>query len=102
MTNDFKKEFSDLPPLVFSACNFNNVILLFNTLLVQPAAAKDAAPCIIFIDEFDSVGAKRTNSTEHPYANQTVNQLLNELDGFKQNKGIVVMGATNKVENLDK
>jgi len=66
------------------------------------AAAKAAAPCIIFIDEFDSIGAKRTNSTVHPYANQTVNQLLNELDGFKQNEGIVVMGATNKVENLDK
>jgi len=65
-------------------------------------SAKEAAPCIVFIDEFDSVGAKRTNSVVHPYANQTVNQLLNEMDGFAQNEGIIVMGATNKVNNLDK
>ncbi|XP_005108937.1 ATP-dependent zinc metalloprotease YME1L isoform X2 [Aplysia californica] len=65
-------------------------------------AAKEQAPCIIFIDEFDSVGAKRTSSAIHPYANQTVNQLLNEMDGFQQNEGIIVMGATNKVDNMDK
>jgi len=44
-------------------------------------AAKDRAPCVIFIDEIDSVGAKRTNSVLHPYANQTINQLLSEMDG---------------------
>jgi len=65
-------------------------------------AAKQQAPCIIFIDEFDSVGAKRTNSAIHPNANQTVNQLLSEMDGFQQNEGIIVMGATNKVDNMDK
>ncbi|GFS19427.1 ATP-dependent zinc metalloprotease YME1L1 [Elysia marginata] len=65
-------------------------------------AAKEQAPCIIFIDEFDSVGAKRTSSAIHPYANQTVNQLLNEMDGFQQNEGIIVMGATNKVDDMDK
>ncbi|GFO39444.1 ATP-dependent Zinc metalloprotease ftsh, partial [Plakobranchus ocellatus] len=66
------------------------------------SAAKEQAPCIIFIDEFDSVGAKRTSSAIHPYANQTVNQLLNEMDGFQQNEGIIVMGATNKVDDMDK
>ncbi|XP_059146546.1 ATP-dependent zinc metalloprotease YME1 homolog [Physella acuta] len=66
------------------------------------SAAKEQAPCIIFIDEFDSVGAKRTSSAIHPYANQTVNQLLSEMDGFQQNEGIIVMGATNKVDNMDK
>jgi hypothetical protein len=45
-------------------------------------AAKDRAPCVIFIDEIDSVGAKRTNSVLHPYANQTINQLLSEMDGW--------------------
>lgn len=50
-------------------------------------AAKDRAPCVIFIDEIDSVGAKRTNSVLHPYANQTINQLLSEMDGFHQNEG---------------
>lgn len=51
-------------------------------------AAKDRAPCVIFIDEIDSVGAKRTNSVLHPYANQTINQLLSEMDGFHQNEGL--------------
>ncbi|QQP57596.1 ATPdependent zinc metalloprotease YME1 -like protein [Caligus rogercresseyi] len=46
------------------------------------AAAKAKAPCVIFIDEIDSVGSTRTSSAYHPYANQTVNQLLSEMDGF--------------------
>ena len=64
--------------------------------------AKLRAPCVIFIDEIDSVGQKRTNSVVHPYANQTINQLLTEMDGFKQNEGVVVIGATNRREDLDK
>ena len=50
----------------------------------------------------DSVGAKRTSSTLHPYANQTINQLLSEMDGFKENEGIIVLGATNRKDQLDK
>uniref|UniRef100_A0A224X8H8 Putative atp-dependent zinc metalloprotease yme1 n=1 Tax=Panstrongylus lignarius TaxID=156445 RepID=A0A224X8H8_9HEMI len=65
-------------------------------------AAKDRAPCVIFIDEIDSVGAKRTNSVLHPYANQTINQLLSEMDGFHQNDGVIVLGATNRRDDLDK
>jgi len=65
-------------------------------------AAKMRAPCVIFIDEMDSVGAKRTSSTLHPYANQTINQLLSEMDGFKENEGIIVLGATNRRDQLDK
>jgi len=64
-------------------------------------AAKERAPCVIFIDEIDSVGAKRTNSVLHPYANQTINQLLSEMDGFQQNEGVIVLGATNRREDLD-
>lgn len=64
-------------------------------------AAKDRAPCVIFIDEIDSVGAKRTNSVLHPYANQTINQLLSEMDGFHQNEGVIVLGATNRRDDLD-
>lgn len=56
---------------------------------------------MIFIDEIDSVGAKRTNSVLHPYANQTINQLLSEMDGFQQNEGVIVLGATNRREDLD-
>ncbi len=51
-------------------------------------AAKMRAPCVIFIDEIDSVGAKRSSSVLHPYANQTINQLLAEMDGFHQNEGL--------------
>lgn len=64
-------------------------------------AAKERAPCVIFIDEIDSVGAKRTNSSLHPYANQTINQLLAEMDGFHQNEGVIVLGATNRRDDLD-
>lgn len=66
------------------------------------STAKARAPCVIFIDEIDSVGAKRTNSVLHPYANQTINQLLSEMDGFRQNDGVIVLGATNRREDLDK
>jgi ATP-dependent metalloprotease len=65
-------------------------------------AAKARAPCVVFIDEIDSVGSKRTNSVLHPYANQTINQLLAEMDGFVQNEGVIVLGATNRREDLDK
>ena len=65
-------------------------------------AAKERAPCVIFLDEIDSVGGKRSSSDLHPYANQTINQLLNEMDGFVSNEGVIVLGATNMVGHLDK
>ncbi|ULT99881.1 hypothetical protein L3Y34_000862 [Caenorhabditis briggsae] len=64
--------------------------------------AKARAPCIIFIDEIDSVGSKRVSNSIHPYANQTINQLLSEMDGFTRNEGIIVIAATNRVDDLDK
>lgn len=66
------------------------------------STAKLKAPCVVFIDEIDSVGAKRSNSVLHPYANQTINQLLTEMDGFRQNEGVIVLGATNRRDDLDK
>ena len=65
------------------------------------ANAKAKAPCLIFIDEIDSVGGRRSKSAIHPYANQTINQLLNEMDGFHSNEGIIVLGATNRRDDLD-
>ena len=65
------------------------------------AAARAKAPCVIFIDEIDSVGSTRTNSAIHPHANQTINQLLAEMDGFQKNEGVIVLGATNRRETLD-
>ncbi|CAF0725384.1 unnamed protein product [Didymodactylos carnosus] len=64
-------------------------------------AAKARTPCVIFIDEIDSVGAKRTSSQLHPYANQTINQLLAEMDGFDKNEGIILLAATNRRDYLD-
>lgn len=64
-------------------------------------AAREKAPCVIFIDEIDSVGSTRTNSAVHPHANQTINQLLAEMDGFQKNEGVIVLGATNRRETLD-
>jgi ATP-dependent metalloprotease len=64
--------------------------------------AKQRTPCVIFIDEIDSIGGKRSSSMFHPYANQTVNQLLSEMDGFNQNEGVIVIGATNRANDLDK
>ena len=56
------------------------------------AAAKAKAPCVLFIDEIDTCGAKRTSSQLHPYANQTINQLLAEMDGFNKSEGVIVLG----------
>ncbi|XP_035026358.1 ATP-dependent zinc metalloprotease YME1L1b isoform X2 [Hippoglossus stenolepis] len=62
---------------------------------------KANAPCVIFIDELDSVGGKRVESPMHPYSRQTINQLLAEMDGFKPNEGVIIIGATNFPEALD-
>jgi len=64
------------------------------------AAARQHAPCIVFIDEIDAVGSKRS-SRDQTGIRMTLNQLLVELDGFEQNQGIVVICATNLPESLD-
>ncbi|KAI0699712.1 ATP-dependent metallopeptidase Hfl [Cytidiella melzeri] len=64
------------------------------------AAARKKQPAIIFIDELDAVGGKRSHR-ESQYMRQTLNQMLVELDGFLQNEGIIVIGATNFPESLD-
>ncbi len=66
--------------------------------LFQQAAK--VAPCIIFIDEIDAVG--RNRDARYSYNDQTLNQLLGEIDGFDSSKGVVILAATNRPEILDK
>jgi cell division protease FtsH len=65
--------------------------------------AKQNAPCIVFIDEIDAVGRERGAGIGggNDEREQTLNQLLTEMDGFKENKGVIVVGATNRVDILD-
>merc|ERR1711892_1294577 len=66
--------------------------------------ARKNAPCIIFIDEIDAVGRQRGGSGAggNDEREQTLNQILVEMDGFDGNPGIITMGATNRVDILDK
>lgn len=64
--------------------------------------AKGKAPCIIFIDEIDAIGKKRDASlSTNDEREQTLNQLLSEMDGFEGNTGVVILAATNRPESLD-
>lgn len=65
--------------------------------------AKAKSPCIIFIDEIDTIGRERGSGigNANDEKEQTLNQLLTELDGFNKNSGIIVLGATNRVDILD-
>lgn len=66
--------------------------------------AQEKAPCIVFIDEIDAIGKKRDSSGigGNDEREQTLNQLLTEMDGFDSSKGVVILGATNRPETLDK
>ncbi|WP_442342092.1 ATP-dependent zinc metalloprotease FtsH [Dialister hominis] len=65
--------------------------------------AKEKAPCIVFIDEIDAIGQKRgaTSIGGNDEREQTLNQLLTEMDGFEENTGVIILAATNRPESLD-
>ena len=64
--------------------------------------AKEKAPCIVFIDEIDAIGKKREgNFNGNDEREQTLNQLLTEMDGFEGNTGVIILAATNRPESLD-
>ena len=64
--------------------------------------AKEKAPCIVFIDEIDAIGKKRDGQmTSNDEREQTLNQLLTEMDGFEGNNGVIILAATNRPESLD-
>ena len=65
--------------------------------------AKEKAPCIVFIDEIDAIGQKRNSGAYggNDEREQTLNQLLTEMDGFENNNGVIILAATNRPESLD-
>ena len=64
--------------------------------------AKEKAPCIVFIDEIDAIGKKRDGQLAgNDEREQTLNQLLTEMDGFESNNGVIILAATNRPESLD-
>ncbi len=65
--------------------------------------AKEKAPCIVFIDEIDAIGGKRNSGSigGNDEREQTLNQLLTEMDGFEGNNGVIILAATNRPESLD-
>lgn len=66
--------------------------------------AKEKAPCIVFIDEIDAIGQKRSSGGAYggnDEREQTLNQLLTEMDGFESNNGVIILAATNRPESLD-
>lgn len=65
--------------------------------------AKEKAPCIVFIDEIDAIGQKRSGGAYggNDEREQTLNQLLTEMDGFESNNGVIILAATNRPESLD-
>lgn len=65
------------------------------------ASARKNAPCIIFIDELDAIGGRRDAASQHSEQRQTINALLAEMDGFSGSENVLVIAATNRIEDLD-
>lgn len=64
-------------------------------------AARDSAPCIVFFDEIDSIGVKRDGRQGNSESDQTINALLQEMDGFTGREGVFIIAATNRADKLD-
>ena len=98
---------ADVPFFTLSGSEFVEMFVGVGAARVRDLfeQAKDKAPCIIFIDELDAVGRSRAGATGfvggHDEREQTLNQLLAEMDGFDSSKGVILMAATNRPEVLD-
>ena len=96
---------ANVPFFYISAANFGEMFVGVGAARVRDMfeKAKASAPCIIFIDELDAVGRKRGTGLGggHDEREQTLNQLLTEMDGFEPNKGIILLAATNRPDVLD-
>src|SRR2546429_650082 len=98
---------ADVPFFTLSGSEFVEMFVGVGAARVRDLfeQARDKAPCIIFIDELDAIGKSRAGSTGfiggHDEREQTLNQLLAEMDGFDSSKGVIIMAATNRPEVLD-
>lgn len=94
---------ADVPFFFMSGSEFDEVYVGVGAKRVRALfnAARAKAPAIVFIDELDAIGGKR-NERDAAYVKQTLNQLLTELDGFSQQSGVIILGATNFPQLLDK
>lgn len=93
---------ADVPYFSISGSDFVEMYVGLGAKRVRELfkTARKNAPCIIFIDEIDAVGTKRGNGNDSE-KDQTINALLNELDGFNGSEGIIVITATNRLDTLD-
>ncbi|MBQ8294082.1 MAG: ATP-dependent zinc metalloprotease FtsH [Alphaproteobacteria bacterium] len=95
---------ANVPFFAASGSDFSGIIVGLGVAKIKEIfeMAKRNAPCILFIDEIDAIGQKRsTHSYNDQDREQTLNQLLIEMDGFANESGIIVIGATNRVDMLD-
>lgn len=94
---------ADVPFIYAAGSSFDEVFVGLGSMRIRQMFenAKEQAPAIIFIDELDAIGSRR-NPKDPQHSRMSLNQLLAEMDGFAESTGIVVIGATNIPETLDK
>src|SRR5262249_30485739 len=95
----------DVPFFSMSGSDFVEMFVGVGAARVRDlfSQAETKAPCIVFIDELDALGKTRSGAAigGHDEREQTLNQLLVEMDGFESNRGVIIMAATNRPETLD-
>ena len=96
---------SNVPVFLMSGSEFVEMFVGMGASKVRDLfrQAKEKAPCIVFIDEIDAIGQKRSGGPMggNDEREQTLNQLLTEMDGFEDNTGVIILAATNRPESLD-
>ena len=96
---------SNVPFFSISGSEFVEMVVGMGASKVRDlfSQAKEKAPCIVFIDEIDAIGQKRSGGAMggNDEREQTLNQLLTEMDGFESNNGVIILAATNRPESLD-
>ncbi len=92
--------------LNFISANSSNLVEMYVGLGARRVRdvfkqARKSAPCVLFFDELDAVGAKRGSQRSHRENDQTINAMLTEMDGFQTTDGVFIIGATNRADELD-